>query len=116
MTTVTTRTPNRDTRRLRAADDGAAGSGAPARRVAAAVAVRRAREEFQDLTEMPVERVTAVQRTDQGWLVVLEGLELRRIPETMDVLGVYEVELSARGQVAGWRLVGRHHRGQVEGV
>jgi hypothetical protein len=55
-----------------------------------------------------------VQRTDTGWLVVLEGLELRRIPDSMDVLGLYEVELSGRGQVVGWRRVGRHHRSQVE--
>lgn len=111
---MTTRTTNKDTRRLRAAEDRDAGDGPRTRRVAAAVAVRRASEEFQELTQTPVERVTAVQRTDHGWLVVLEGLELRRIPETMDVLGVYEVELSGRGQVAGWRRVGRHHRGQVE--
>jgi hypothetical protein len=32
----------------------------------------------------------------------------------MDVLGLYEVELSGRGQVVGWRRVGRHHRSQVE--
>jgi hypothetical protein len=82
--------------------------------VSAAVAARRARDEFGELTQTPVERVSAVQRTDSGWLVVVEGLELRRIPDSMDVLGVYEVELSGRGQVVGWRRVGRHHRSQVE--
>jgi hypothetical protein len=104
----------RPNRRLRAAENGDGGKEARPRRVSAAVAARRAREEFAELTQTPVERVAAVQRTDNGWLVVVEGLELRRIPETMDVLGTYEVELSGRGQVIGWRRVGRHHRSQVE--
>jgi hypothetical protein len=111
---TTSDSASKSTRRLRAADDTGSGNGQRPRRVSAAVAARRAREEFQELTQTPVERVTAVQRTDSGWLVVVDGLELRRIPETMDVLGVYEVELSGRGQVVGWRRVGRHHRSQVE--
>jgi Gas vesicle synthesis protein GvpO len=96
---------------------GAGGSkngSSPTRRISAAAAARRAREEFTELTQTPVERVTAVQRTDNGWLVTLEGLELRRIPETMDVLGIYQVELNARGQIAGWNRVTRLSRSQVE--
>ena len=86
----------------------------PARRVSAGVAARKAREEFTELTQTPVERVTGVQRSDSGWVVTLEGLELRRIPETMDVLGIYQVELSGSGQVKGWSRVARCYRSQVE--
>jgi gas vesicle protein GvpO len=84
------------------------------RRITAAAAARRAREQFEELTQTPIERVTGVDRSDQGWVVTVEGLEMRRIPETMDVLGVYEMELSRSGTVAGWRRVGRHHRSQVQ--
>jgi hypothetical protein len=41
-------------------------------------------------------------------------LELQRIPETMDVLGVYEVELSASGKVKGWQRVARLQRSEVD--
>ena len=92
------------------------GNKAETRRVSAAVAARQARKEFSELTQTPVERVTAVQRNDTGWLVTLEGLEMRRIPESMDVLGIYQVELSGRGRVVGWSRVGRCNRSQVEGV
>jgi hypothetical protein len=85
------------------------------RRVAASAAARKAREEFEELTQTPVERVVGVRRSDPGWTVVLEALELRRTPPTMDVLGLYEVQLSARGQVSGWDRVGRYARSQVDG-
>jgi hypothetical protein len=91
------------------------GSSRPPRRVAASVAARKAREEFEELTQTPVERVVGVRRRESGWTVSLETLELRRTPPTMDLLGLYEVELSARGQVAGWDRVGRYHRSQAEG-
>jgi hypothetical protein len=91
------------------------GSSRSQRRVAASVAARRAREEFEELTRTPVERVVGVRREESGWIVALETLELRRTPPTMDVMGLYEVQLSARGQVSGWDRVNRYHRSQVEG-
>lgn len=85
------------------------------RRVSAAAAAKKAKEQLQELLGVPAERVTAVNRLDQGWAVTVEVLELRRVPETMDVLGVYEVELTRRGQVTGWRRASRHYRSDVEG-
>ena len=85
------------------------------RRFSAADAARRASEQLEGLTRTPAERVTGVHRSDEdGWIVEIEGLELHRVPPTMDVLGSYEIELDSRGDVMGWRRVGRHHRSQVE--
>ena len=85
------------------------------RRIAASTAARRAGEQFEELTHTPIERVVGVRRTDDGWAVALEAVELRRTPPTMDVLGLYEVQISGRGQVGGWERVTRYHRSQVEG-
>jgi hypothetical protein len=74
-----------------------------------------ARDQLQELTGSPVERVTAVGKNDDGWAVTVEVLELRRVPETMDVLGIYDVELDSRGRVTGWRRSGRLQRSDVEG-
>jgi hypothetical protein len=107
-------TTSQDSRR-RSNGSSSNGSGSSAaRRISAGAAARRAREEFPEVSDIPVERVSAVDRTDKGWQVTLEALELRRVPETMDVIGVYEVDLNARGQVSGWRRVARFHRSQVQ--
>jgi hypothetical protein len=104
-------TTSQDSRRR---SNGASSGSSANRRISAGAAARRARDEFPDVSDIPVERVSAVDRTEKGWQVTLEALELRRIPETMDVIGVYEVDLTARGQVSGWRRVGRFHRSQVQ--
>jgi len=106
-------TTSQDSRRSNGSSSGGS-SGSGSRRISAGAAAKRAREEFPEVSDIPVERVSAVDRTDKGWQVTLEALELRRVPETMDVIGVYEVDLNARGQVSGWRRVGRFHRSQVQ--
>ena len=99
----------------RSSGDGRSSSGSRTRRFSAADAARRASAELEELTQTPLERVTGVHRNDDdGWVVEVEGLELHRVPPTMDVLGSYEIELDSRGDVMGWRRVGRHHRSQVE--
>jgi len=92
------------------------GSSGTGRRIAAAAAARKASEEFEQLTRTPVERVVGVRREETGWTVQLEAVELRRTPPTMDVLAMYEVQISGRGQVGGWERVSRYHRSQVEGA
>jgi hypothetical protein len=86
----------------------------PTRSTAGGIAAT-ARDQLQELTGSPVERVTAVGKGDDGWAVTVEVLELRRVPETMDVLGIYDVELDTRGRVTGWRRSGRLQRSDVEG-
>jgi hypothetical protein len=61
-----------------------------------------------------VEGVTGLQRTDDGWVVEIDVLELRRVPETTDVLASYEVTVDSSGEVEGYRRVHRYVRGQAE--
>ena len=42
--------------------------------------------------------VSGVSRTDEGWRVVLELVERAAVPDTMDLLGVYEVQLDHDGR------------------
>ena len=42
-----------------------------------------------------------LERTDDGWPVEVEVLEVRRIPNTTDVLALYEVEVDGKGDAPG---------------
>jgi hypothetical protein len=87
----------------------------PRKRLSAGrIAVAAARQ-LAELTTKDVEGVTALQRTDEGWLVQLEVLELRRIPATTDVLAIYEVSMDSSGELEEYRRRGRFVRGQAEG-
>ena len=41
--------------------------------------------------------MTGLQKTDDGWTVQVEVVEVRRIPDTTDVLALYEVETDSHG-------------------
>ena len=75
---------------------------------------RAAVEQLAQLTGQKVEGLSGVHRNDEGWLVTAEVLELRRIPETTDVLATYEVTMDDDGSVTGYRRVRRYTRSQTE--
>lgn len=78
----------------------------PARKIAASAA-----SELLELTGKEAEGITGLERTDDGWVVQVEVVEVRRIPDTTDVLATYEVSVDERGALQGYRRVRRYARG-----
>ena len=71
----------------------------------------RAAEQLLDLTGRDPEGVTGLERTEDGWRVLVDVVELRRVPDTTDVLATYEVEVDPSGDLQGYRRVRRFVRG-----
>lgn len=86
----------------------------PGRKLSGAQVAAEAVRQFAELSSKDVEGVTSLQRTEDGWVVELDVLELRRVPETTDVLAIYEVTLDSSGGIEGYRRAHRYVRGQVE--
>ena len=74
------------------------------------VAAEAARQ-LLELTGKAAEGVTGLERTDDGWKVQVEVVEVRRIPDTTDVLALYEIDTDNRGDLQGYRRVRRYARG-----
>lgn len=85
------------------------------RRGSASDAARSAVAQIRDLTEHDVEGVVSVERSDDGWRVGVEVVESHRIPESCDILAIYEVGLEAGGDLASYRRTERYARGQTLG-
>ncbi|MBO9520832.1 MAG: gas vesicle protein [Nocardioidaceae bacterium] len=75
---------------------------------------RRVLGEVEALSGCPVEGMTAIRADDDGWVAMVDVLELERVPETTDVLASYEVNVDGDGAVTGYRRVRRFLRSQVE--
>lgn len=75
---------------------------------------RRAAAELGELLGREPEGIVALERTDDGWRVGVEVLEIKRIPDTADVLAEYEVEVDGDGGLVGYRRTRRYPRGRVE--
>jgi hypothetical protein len=74
-----------------------------------------ARELLRSVRGVEAESVSGIGRTPNGWKVMLEVVELRRIPESTDVLASYEVELDGDGRYLGFSRGRRYSRSQAEG-
>lgn len=90
--------------------DGSAGSSE--KKVSASAVVKRTLEQFSSLTARTPESVVGVHAQDEGWLVRLEVVESRRIPDSADLLAEYEVELDRDGHIVSYDRRDRYVRGR----
>ncbi|GAA0948709.1 gas vesicle protein [Pseudonocardia zijingensis] len=87
----------------------------PARGGGPALAARKAAEHVAEFTGRSPECVISIDGTDDGWKVGVEVVEIRRIPDTQDVLAIYEVEVGRDGALKSYKRVRRYARGELDG-
>jgi hypothetical protein len=76
---------------------------------------QQARQQVSEMTGLQPGTVTGFDRAgDDRWIVTVEVVELARIPNTMDVIGTFEVTLSEGGELVGLRRRSRHRRSQTD--
>jgi hypothetical protein len=90
------------------ADNGARGS------VGMAEAVRRAVREFAGLVQQEPERISGIRRVEDGWSVLVDVVELERVPSTTSVLATYRVDLDAGGEMRGYERLRRFTRATTD--
>lgn len=75
---------------------------------------RKAVEHVAEMTGRESEGVISLERTDDGWKVGVEVVESGRIPDTNDILAVYEAELDDEGNLLSYRRTARYYRGRFD--
>ncbi|MGY1770085.1 gas vesicle protein GvpO [Blastococcus sp. SYSU D00813] len=77
-------------------------------------AVRAALEQFADLTGLDPAGATGVRRDGDGWSVLVDVVEMERIPSTTSVMATYRVDMDGSGNLAGYERLRRFTRGSVD--
>src|SRR6478736_4156935 len=72
-----------------------------------------AAQQLVTLTGKTFEGIVGLSRSDDGWDVEVEVVEMRRIPSTTDVIAVYRVSVDQGGDLLSYRRVHRYLRGQA---
>jgi hypothetical protein len=72
---------------------------------------RTAAQQLLELTGRATEGVTSLEKDGDGWRVQVEVVEVRRIPNTTDVLALYEIDADDQGNLQGYRRIRRYVRG-----
>jgi hypothetical protein len=104
-----------DSQRSGEPDSGQPSRPAPEKRkLSPAKAARAAIEQFVDLSEHEPEWIIGIERSDDGgWRVRLEVVESRRIPDTSDILGEYEMVVDEEGELVSYSRRSRYARGRI---
>ena len=76
--------------------------------------VEKARKEFIGLGKKPADGITGLSKTKEGWTILLEALERKAIPDTMDVLGLYELRMDEEGHLLGLDRKKLRKRGETK--
>lgn len=70
----------------------------------------KVKTELSSLTGLDVDTVSGVEKTGDNWNVVVEMVELRRIPDSSDVLAAYAVVADDSGDILSYRRTRRYLR------
>jgi hypothetical protein len=77
-------------------------------------AVRGALEQFAGLTQLEPVGATGVRREEHGWSVLVDVVELERVPTTTSVMATYRVDVDSGGSLLGYERLRRFSRGSVD--
>jgi len=79
-----------------------------------ALVARKAAQRLSELTGRKAEFVSHIERSDEGWRLTVEVVELERIPDTTSVLGSYEVLADDDGHLLEYARSRRYLRNQSD--
>ena len=84
-------------------------------KMTAADAIRAAVAQFSTLTAREPDGVTGVRKTPEGdWSVLIDVVELERIPATTTVLATYRVDIDPGGELLACERLRRYTRGTTD--
>jgi len=73
----------------------------------------QAKSQIAKLTGLKPVTITGAMRDEKGWHVVIDMLEMSRIPASTDILGEYELLLDDNGKLLSFERKRTHLRGQT---
>jgi Gas vesicle synthesis protein GvpO len=71
--------------------------------------------QFVALSGEAPERVSGVRSSEEGWSVLVDVVELERVPSTTSVMCTYRLDLDADAQLTGFERVRRFTRASTDG-
>ncbi len=70
---------------------------------------------FPTMINLEASSVVAIAPNADGWVVSIEMIEKKSIPDSMDILGYYEVSLDSEGVIRDFSRLRLRRRGDTAG-
>jgi hypothetical protein len=75
--------------------------------------VKKAREQLGELTRLGVGSTVSVKKGESGWCVQIEVIEKKSLPDSQDILAIYELMLDEAANLLDFTRVGMRRRMDV---
>lgn len=75
--------------------------------------ISSAKVQMEALTGLLADSVTGISKVDSGWKMMINMLELKRIPPSTDVLVNFAADLDVEGNVTGFERSRSYLRNQI---
>jgi len=69
--------------------------------------------QIESILKKKAQGIVSISKEGENWNVQLEVLERRAIPDTQDILGIYEMKLDLDLDIMEYKRVGMRHRGDM---
>ncbi len=77
-------------------------------------AIRAATREFNAVTGKNLDSVTGARAIDGGWSLLIDVVELDRIPSSTSVMATYRVDIDSAGALSSYERLRRYNRGATD--
>ena len=74
---------------------------------------QQVKEQLAELTHIKPDTISAISKDDKGWHIVVEMIEMKRIPEATDMLASYETLSDEEGNLINFHRTRRYLREQI---
>ncbi len=76
--------------------------------------IESAKKQIADLTGFKEPAGVGLKKEKEGWIVTVEIVEKKSIPEGMDIIGTYGVGLDVKGNLLGYEKIAMRKRMDTE--
>jgi autonomous glycyl radical cofactor GrcA len=75
--------------------------------------VQKARQQLGELTGLEVSSTVSARKDESGWCVQVEVVEKKSLPDSQDILAIYELTIDAEGNMLNFDRIGMRRRADV---
>ena len=76
--------------------------------------IESAKKQLAELTGFKEPAGVGLRKEKEGWVVTIEIVEKKSIPEGMDIIGTYDVRLDAKGDLLGYEKIAMRKKMDTE--
>ena len=74
---------------------------------------KKALSEIKEALKKEPESILSIEKTKEGWTIQCDVLEKKSVPETFDLLKVFEFRLDGSGKITGFKQLHKVRRGDL---